>query len=419
MSHSAVRAEPFRRIIDVLSAEGIMADQREVVILSGVRTAIGDYGGSLKDIPPTELAARVVKEAVSRAKVDPDDIGQVVFGNVIHTEPKDMYLSRVATLNAGLPQDTGALTLNRLCGSGMQAIVSASQYILLGDIDAAIGGGAESMSRGGYCVPSERWGARMGDAKLMDMMVGALTDPFDTVHMGITAENVAAKCGLSRADQDAFAVESHKRAAAATAAGHFKSQILPIELKSKKGPVMFDADEHIRGDATIEGMGKLRAVFAKENGTVTAGNASGINDAAAAVVLMEKSAAAKRGLKPMARLISYGHAGIDPKIMGLGPVSAVKRALAKANLKVSDMDVIESNEAFAAQALGVSKELGLDPKKVNPNGGAVALGHPIGATGAILTIKAMYELQRTGGRYGLITMCIGGGQGIAAVIERM
>jgi acetyl-CoA C-acetyltransferase len=396
-----------------------MADQREVVILSGVRTAIGDYGGSLKDIPPTELAARVVKEAVSRAKVDPDDIGQVVFGNVIHTEPKDMYLSRVACLNAGLPQDTGALTLNRLCGSGMQAIVSASQYILLGDIDAAIGGGAESMSRGGYCVPSERWGARMGDAKLMDMMVGALTDPFDTVHMGITAENVAAKCGLSRADQDAFAVESHKRAAAATAAGHFKSQILPIELKSKKGPVIFDADEHIRADATVEGMGKLKAAFAKENGTVTAGNASGINDAAAAVVLMEKSAAAKRGLKPMARLISYGHAGIDPKIMGLGPVSAVKRALAKANLKVSDMDVIESNEAFAAQALGVSKELGLDPKKVNPNGGAVALGHPIGATGAILTVKAMYELQRTGGRYGLITMCIGGGQGIAAVIERM
>ena len=396
-----------------------MADQREVVILSGVRTAIGDYGGSLKDIPPTELAARVVKEAVSRAKVDPDAIGQVVLGNVIHTEPKDMYLSRVATLNAGLPQDTGALTLNRLCGSGMQAIVSASQYILLGDIDAAVGGGAESMSRGGYCVPSERWGARMGDAKLMDMMVGALTDPFDTVHMGITAENVAAKCGLSRAEQDAFAVESHKRAAAATAAGHFKSQILPIELKSKKGPVMFDADEHIRGDATVEGMGKLKAVFAKENGTVTAGNASGINDAAAAVGLMEKSAAAKRGLKPMARLISYGHAGIDPKIMGLGPVSAVKRALAKANLKVSDMDVIESNEAFAAQALGVSKELGLDPKKVNPNGGAVALGHPIGATGAILTIKAMYELQRTGGRYGLITMCIGGGQGIAAVIERM
>jgi acetyl-CoA C-acetyltransferase len=396
-----------------------MADQREVVILSGVRTAIGDYGGSLKDIAPSDLAARVVKEAVSRAKIDPKEVGQCVFGNVIHTEPKDMYISRLACVNGGLPHETGALTLNRLCGSGMQAIVSAAQYVLLGDTDAAVAGGVESMSRGGYCVPSERWGARMGDAKLMDMMVGALTDPFDTIHMGITAENVAAKCGLSRADQDAFAVESHKRAAAATAAGHFKSQILPIELKSKKGPVMFDTDEHIRGDATVEGMGKLKAVFAKENGTVTAGNASGINDAAAAVVLMEKSAAEKKGLKPMARLVSYGHAGIDPKIMGLGPVTAVKRALAKANLKVSDMDVIESNEAFAAQALGVSKELGLDPKKVNPNGGAVALGHPIGATGAILTIKAMYELQRTGGRYGLITMCIGGGQGIAAVIERV
>ena len=396
-----------------------MSDHREVVILSGVRTAIGDYGGSLKDLPPADLAARVVKEAVSRAKVDPKEVGQVVFGNVIHTEPRDMYISRLACVNGGLPHDTGALTLNRLCGSGMQAIVSAAQYILLGDTDAAVGGGVESMSRGGYCVPSERWGARMGDAKLMDMMVGALTDPFDTVHMGITAENVANKCGITREQQDAFAVESHKRAAAAIAAGHFKSQILPIELKSKKGPVQFDTDEHVRGDSTMEGMAKLRTAFVKENGSVTAGNASGINDAAAAVVLMEKSAAAKKGLKPMARLVSYGHAGIDPKIMGLGPVSAVKRALAKAGLKVSDMDVIESNEAFAAQALGVSKELGLDPKKVNPNGGAVALGHPIGATGAILTVKAMYELQRTGGRYGLITMCIGGGQGIAAVIERM
>ena len=301
----------------------------------------------------------------------------------------------------------------------MQAIVSAAQYIMLGDTDAAVGGGVESMSRGGYCVPSERWGARMGDAKLMDMMVGALTDPFDTVHMGITAENVANKCGITREQQDAFAVESHKRAAAAIAAGHFKSQILPIELKSKKGPAQFDTDEHVRGESTLEGMAKLRTAFVKENGTVTAGNASGINDAAAAVVLMEKSAAAKKGLKPMARFVAYGHAGIDPKIMGLGPVTAVKRALAKAGLKISDMDVIESNEAFAAQALGVSKELGLDPKKVNPNGGAVALGHPIGATGAILTVKAMYELQRTGGRYGLVTMCIGGGQGIAAVIERM
>jgi acetyl-CoA C-acetyltransferase len=396
-----------------------MSEQREVVILSGVRTAIGDYGGSLKDIPPSELAARVVKEAVSRAKVDPKDVGHCVLGNVIHTEPKDMYISRLACVNGGLPHETSALTLNRLCGSGMQAIVSASQYILLGDTDAAVAGGAESMSRAAYASTTQRWGARMGETKAFDMMVGALTDPFDTIHMGVTAENVASKCGITREQQDAFAVQSHKRAAAAIAAGHFKSQILPIELKSKKGPVLFDTDEHVRGDSTVEGMAKLRAVFIKENGTVTAGNASGINDAASAVVLMEKSVAAKKGLKPMARLVSYGHAGLDPKIMGLGPVTAVKRALAKAGLKLAEMDVIESNEAFAAQALGVSKELGMDAAKVNPNGGAVALGHPIGATGSILTVKAMYELHRTGGRYALITMCIGGGQGIAAIIERV
>jgi acetyl-CoA C-acetyltransferase len=396
-----------------------MSEAREVVILSGVRTAIGDYGGSLKDIAPTELAARVVREAISRAKVDPKEIGQCVFGNVIHTEAKDMYLSRVAALNGGLPAESGALTLNRLCGSGMQAIVSASQYILLDDVDAAVAGGAESMSRAAYANVTQRWGARMGDAKDIDMMVGALTDPFDTVHMGVTAENVATRCGISRADQDAFAVESHQRAANAIAKGYFKDQILGIELKSKKGPITFDTDEHVRGDASVEGMAKLRAVFAKENGTVTAGNASGINDAAAAVVLMEKSVAAKKGLEPLARLVSYGHAGVDPKIMGLGPVAAVKRALAKAGLKLEQIDIIESNEAFAAQALGVSRELGMNPARVNPNGGAVALGHPIGATGCILTVKAMCELHRTGGRYGLITMCIGGGQGIAAIIERM
>jgi acetyl-CoA C-acetyltransferase len=396
-----------------------MNNGREVVILSGVRTAIGDYGGSLKDVPPTELAAKVVREAVARAKADPKDIGQCVFGNVIHTEAKDMYLSRVAAVEGGLPHESGALTLNRLCGSGLQAIVSASQYILLGDTDAAVAGGAESMSRAAYANLTQRWGARMGDNKTVDMMVGALTDPFDTVHMGITAENVATRCGVTREQQDAFAVESHKRAAAAIAAGHFKSQILPIELKSRKGTVQFDTDEHVRSDATAEGMAKLKAVFVKENGTVTPGNASGINDAAAAVVLMERSMAEKKGLKPMARLLGYGHAGVDPKIMGLGPVSAVKRALAKANLKLGDIDVIESNEAFAAQALGVSKELGFDAKKVNPNGGAIALGHPIGATGCLLTVKAMYELQRTGGRYALITMCIGGGQGIAAIIERI
>jgi len=392
---------------------------REVVILSGVRTAIGDYGGSLKDIAPSDLGARVVREAVARAKIDPKDVGQCVIGNVIHTEARDMYISRLCAVNGGLPHDTGAFTVNRLCGSGMQAIVSASQYILLGETDTAVAGGTESMSRAVYASLTQRWGARMGDSKIVDMMVGALTDPFDTVHMGVTAENVAAKCGLTREQQDAFAVESHKRAAAAIAAGHFKSQILPIELKSKKGPIVFDTDEHVRGESSMESMAKLKAVFIKENGTVTAGNASGINDAAAAVVLMEKSAAAAKGLKPMARLVAYGHAGIDPKIMGLGPVSAVQRALAKAGLKASDMDVIESNEAFAAQALGVTKDLGLDAKKVNPNGGAVALGHPIGATGAILTVKAIYELHRTGGRYGLITMCIGGGQGIAAIIERM
>ena len=396
-----------------------MAEAREVVIVNGARTAIGDYGGALKDLAPTELAARVVREAIARSAVDRGQIGQCVFGNVIHTEAKDMYLSRVAAIDGGLPHESGALTVNRLCGSGLQAIVSAAQYIMLGDVDAAIGGGAESMSRAAYADVTQRWGARMGDSKTIDMMVGALTDPFDTVHMGVTAENVANRCGITREQQDAFAVESHRRATVALREGRFKSQILPIELKSRKGPTQFDTDEHVREDASLEGMAKLRAVFKKENGTVTAGNASGINDAAAAVVLMEKSVAAKKGLKPLARFVAYGHAGIDPTIMGLGPVTAVKRALAKAGLKLEQMDVIESNEAFAAQALGVSKELGMDPKKVNPNGGAVALGHPIGATGAILTVKAMYELQRTGGRYGLITMCIGGGQGIAAIIERI
>jgi len=396
-----------------------MANAREVVIVNGARTAIGDYGGSLKDIPPTELGARVVREAVARSGVDPAQIGQCVFGNVIHTEAKDMYLSRVAAINGGLAHESGALTVNRLCGSGLQAIVSASQYIMLGDVDAAVGGGAESMSRAVYADVTQRWGARMGDSKSIDMMVGALTDPFDTIHMGVTAENVATKCGITREQQDAFAVESHRRATAALKEGHFKSQILPIELKSKKGPIAFDTDEHVRGDATAEGMAKLRAVFAKEKGTVTAGNASGINDAASAVVLMEAQAAQRANLKPMARLVAYGHAGIDPKIMGLGPVSAVKAALKKAGLSVRDIDIVESNEAFAAQALGVNAQLDLDPAKVNPNGGAVALGHPIGATGCILTVKAMYELQRTGKRYALITMCIGGGQGIAAIIERM
>jgi acetyl-CoA C-acetyltransferase len=395
-----------------------MNNAREVVVVSGVRTAIGDYGGGLKDIAPTELAARVVREAVSRAKVAPEDVGHVVFGNVIHTEPKDMYLSRVAMIGGGLAKETPALTLNRLCGSGLQAIVSAAQTVLLGDADVALAGGAESMSRGGYLMPGARWGARMGDAQLLDMMVGALTDPFDTVHMGITAENVAAKWGISRTMQDELAVESHRRAAAAIEKGHFKSQILPIELKGKKGTVQFDTDEHPRADTTMDTLAKLRTVFQKD-GTVTAGNASGINDGAAAVVLMERGAAQRTGIKPLARLVAYGHAGVDPKYMGIGPVPAVKKTLERAGLKVEDMDVIESNEAFAAQACAVARELGFDMKKLNPNGGAVALGHPIGATGCILTIKAIYELHRTGGRYGLVTMCIGGGQGIAAVFERL
>jgi acetyl-CoA C-acetyltransferase len=395
-----------------------MSNGREVVVVSGVRTAIGDYGGGLKDLAPTELAARVVREAVSRAKVAPEEVGHVVFGNVIHTEPKDMYLSRVATINGGLPKETPALTLNRLCGSGLQAIVSASQAVLLGDADVTLAGGVESMSRGAYAMPAARWGARMGDAQIMDMMVGALTDPFDTVHMGITAENVAAKWGISRTMQDELAVESNRRAANAIAKGWFKDQILPIELKSKKGPVMFDTDEHPRADASMEGMAKLRTVFQKD-GSVTAGNASGINDGAAAVVLMERKAAERKGLKPMARLVAYAHAGVDPKYMGIGPVPAVKKALERAALKIEQIDVIESNEAFAAQACAVAKDLGFDMKKVNPNGGAIALGHPVGATGCILTVKALYELQRIGGRYGLVTMCIGGGQGIAAVFERL
>ena len=392
---------------------------REVVVVNGARTAIGTFGGSLKDISPSDLAARVVKEAVARSGVDPKQIGHLVLGHVIHTEPKDMYISRLAAINGGLPHESAAMTVNRLCGSGLQAIVSAAQNIMLGDTDVAVGGGAESMSRGGYLMTAARWGARMGDTKMMDMMVGALTDPFDTTHMGITAENIANKWGITREQQDQFAVESQKRADAAIKGGHFKSQILPIELKSKKGPVQFDTDEHPKSDTTMETLAKLKTVFAKENGSVTAGNASGINDGAAAVVLMEAAAASKAGLKPMARLVAYGHAGVDPKFMGIGPVPAVNMALQRAGLKVSDIDIIESNEAFAAQACAVAKDLQFDPAKVNVNGGAIALGHPIGATGAILTIKAIYELQRTGKRYALVTMCIGGGQGIAAIFERM
>ncbi|MGH8682216.1 MAG: acetyl-CoA C-acyltransferase family protein [Burkholderiales bacterium] len=391
---------------------------REVVVLSGVRTAIGDYGGALKDVPPTALGATALREAVARAKIDPAEVGHVVLGSVIHGETRDMYISRVAAIEAGLPVGTPCLTVNRLCGSGLQAIVSAAQHILLGDADCVIGGGAESMSRAAYFLPSGRWGQRMGDAAVVDAMAGALHDPFGHGHMGITAENVAAKYGITRDAQDRFALESHHRAANALEQGHFASQIVAVEVKTKKGPVAFTVDEHVRRDAKLEDLQKLKPAF-KKDGTVTAGNASGINDAAAAVVMMEAGAAKTRGLKPMARLVAYAHAGVEPQVMGLGPIPAVKRVFEKAGLKAADMDVVESNEAFAVQAMAVTRDLDLDPAKVNPNGGAVALGHPIGATGAILTTKAIYELHRTGKRYGLVTMCIGGGQGIAAIFERV
>ncbi|MDP3131592.1 MAG: acetyl-CoA C-acyltransferase family protein [Burkholderiaceae bacterium] len=392
---------------------------REVVVVSGVRTAIGTYGGSLKDTPPTELAATVVREALARASVAGADVGHVVFGHVVNTEPKDMYLSRVAAINGGCAEGTPAFNVNRLCGSGLQAIVSASQSILLGDTDIAIGGGAENMSRGPYASLTARWGARMGDVKMVDMVVGALHDPFHTIHMGVTAENVAAKFGITRDMQDALAVESHNRAQRATEAGYFKDQIVPVMLKSKKGEVAYATDEHFRPNCSLADMAKLKPVFVKENGTVTAGNASGINDAAAAVVLMEAGAAKARGLAPLARLVGYAHTGLDPKIMGVGPISATQAVLKKTGLTVHDLDVIEANEAFAAQACAVTQELGLDPAKVNPNGSGISLGHPIGATGAVITVKALYELQRVQGRYALVTMCIGGGQGIAAIFERM
>ena len=391
---------------------------REVVVVSAVRTAIGTFGGSLKDIAPTELASQVVRESLSRAQVDGKDVGHVVFGHVVNTEPKDMYLSRVAAIGGGCGQGTPAFNVNRLCGSGLQAIVNASQSILLGDADIAIGGGAENMSRAPFASLNMRWGARMGDAKMTDMMVGALHDPFQNIHMGVTAENIAAKWGISRDEQDALAVESHNRAQRATEAGYFSSQIMPVILKSRKGDVAYATDEHFRPNCTAAELAKLKPVFLKENGTVTAGNASGINDAAAAVVLMEASVAKARGLKPMARLVAYAHAGVDPQYMGIGPVPASKLALQKAGLTVNDLDVIEANEAFAAQACAVMRDLGLDPAKVNPNGSGISLGHPIGATGALITVKALYELERINGRYALVTMCIGGGQGIAAIFER-
>ena len=392
---------------------------REVVVVSAVRTAIGTFGGSLKDVPPTELGALVVRESLARAQVEGKDVGHVVFGHVVNTEPKDMYLSRVAAINGGCGEGTPAFNVNRLCGSGLQAIVSASQAILLGDTDIAIGAGAENMSRAPYASLATRFGARMGDTKLIDMMMGALHDPFQNIHMGVTAENIAAKWGITREDQDKLAVESHNRAERATQNGVFKDQIVPVTLKSRKGDVHYATDEHFRPGATMEDLGKLKPVFLKENGTVTAGNASGINDAAAAVVLMEAATAKARGLAPLARLVAYAHAGVDPKYMGIGPVPATQLALKRAGLTVNDLDVIEANEAFAAQACAVTRDLGLDPAKVNPNGSGISLGHPIGPTGALITVKALYELQRIQGRYALVTMCIGGGQGIAAIFERV
>jgi acetyl-CoA C-acetyltransferase len=390
----------------------------EVFVLSAVRTPIGKYGGGLASVPPCDLAAKVVRESVRRAGVEPDQVGHAVFGNVIHTEVRDMYLARVAALNGGLATGTPALTVNRLCGSGLQAIVSASQAIMLGDCDLAVAGGAESMSRAPYWLPGMRWGQRMNDGVAVDPMVGALSDPFDACHMGVTAENVAADFHVSRADQDALAAESHRRAAAAAAAGYFREQILPVEIPGKKGTTVVEVDEHVRAGVSLEDMARLRPAFAPD-GTVTAGNASGINDAAAAVVLASGSFVSRSGLTALGRLVGYAHAGVEPRIMGMGPVPATRTVLDRTGVKVDEIDVFEVNEAFAAQALAVARELDLPPERTNPNGSGISLGHPVGATGAILVVKSLYELERTRGRYGLVTMCIGGGQGIAAIFERV
>lgn len=391
---------------------------RNVVIVDGVRSAVGTFGGALKDVPPTRLAAGVAAEALRRSGIEPGQVGQVVFGHVINTEPRDMYLSRVAAVEAGIPAEVPALTLNRLCGSGLQALVTAAQAIQLGDCDAALAGGAEVMSRSPYSLPAQRWGQKMGDAAGLDMMVGALTDPFGNGHMGVTAENLAEEHGIAREEQDRFAAESHRRTVAAIREGRFRDQILPVEVRRGRETVMFDTDEHARADVTAEALGGLKPVF-KKGGTVTAGNASGINDGAAALVLMAAEAADKAGLKPRARLLGYALAGVEPRTMGIGPVPAVRKLLERTGLRVEDFDVVESNEAFAAQACAVSKCLGLDPARTNPNGGAIALGHPIGASGAIIAVKALHELARTGGRRALMTMCIGGGQGIAVAVEAM
>ncbi|MBB6251907.1 beta-ketothiolase BktB [Nitrospirillum iridis] len=388
----------------------------EVYIVAGVRTAIGDFGGALKDVAPGELAAKVTRAALDRAGVANEAVGHVVFGQVIPTEPRDAYLARVAGINAGLPVAVPALTVNRLCGSGLQAVVSAAQAVLLGDCDVAVAGGAENMSRAPYLLPDARWGSKMGDARMVDTLNGTLSDPFDRNLMGVTAENVARRYGISREDQDALALESHRRAARAQAEGRFTEQILPIEVTVKRQTVAFATDEHVRPDLTAGDLAKLRTVFQKD-GSVTAGNASGINDGAAALVLASGEAVKRLGLTPLARLVGYAHAGVDPAYMGIGPVPATRTLLARAGLSVQDLTLIESNEAFAAQACAVARELDFEPDRVNPNGSGISLGHPVGATGAINLVKAVYELRRVGGGRALVTMCIGGGQGIAALVE--
>ncbi|HVH03329.1 MAG TPA: acetyl-CoA C-acyltransferase family protein [Amaricoccus sp.] len=389
----------------------------DIVILGAARTAIGTFGGSLAATPPIALATTAAREALARAGVEGGQVGHVVFGHVINTEPRDMYLSRAAAVEAGIPDTATAMNVNRLCGSGAQAIVSCVQALALGDADFALAGGAESMSRSPYALSGARWGQKMGDTEALDMMLGALTCPFGTGHMGVTAENVALENQITREQQDAFALESQDRAAAAIREGRFASQVVPVEVRVKRDTVAFATDEHPKA-TTAEALAKLRPAF-KKDGSVTAGNASGLNDGAAAVVLATAEAAAKAGLRPIARILGYAVAGVRPEVMGIGPIPAVQRLLARTGLSIEDFDVVESNEAFAAQALAVNKGLGLDPARVNPNGGAIALGHPVGATGAILTVKALYELERTGGSKGLVTMCIGGGQGIALAVERI
>lgn len=391
--------------------------QPEVFVVGAMRTAIGSFGGSLKDVALTSLATTAVQAALKQSGVAPEAVGHMVMGNVIPTEPRDAYLGRVAAMNAGIPKEAPAFNVNRLCGSGLQAIISAAQTILLGDAGIAIGAGAEAMSRGPYLMPAARWGARLGNAEMLDYMNGILHDPFQGMHMGVTAENVAARHGITREMQDALAVLSQQRAARAIAEGRFKGQIASVEVKTRKGPVQFEVDENVRAEVTLEQLAKMKPVFQKD-GLVTAGNASGLNDGAAAVVLASGEQVKALGLKPLARLVAYAHAGVEPAYMGIGPVPATRLALQRAGLKLADLDVIEANEAFAAQACAVAQELGFDPEKVNPNGSGISLGHPVGATGAIITTKAIHELHRIGGRYGLATMCIGGGQGIAAIFER-